>query len=73
MAFSRRGTLPVLDLDGERFVDSTRIIAALEQLEIVAKIPADPSYGDLRFNPCRDSLRGDPRFEKIITKLSPTP
>src|SRR5438034_7989055 len=48
-------------------------IAALEQLEIVAKIPADPSYGDLRFNPCRDSLHGDPRFEKIITKLSPTP
>ena len=48
-------------------------IAALEQLEIAAKTPADPSYGDLRFNPCRASLRGDPRFEKIITKLSPTP
>jgi hypothetical protein len=48
-------------------------IAALEQLEIVAKIPAHPSFGDLRFNPCRDSLHGDPRFEKIITKLSPTP
>ena len=48
-------------------------IAALEQLEIVAKIPAHPSCGDLRFNPCRDSLHGDPRFEKIITKLSPTP
>jgi glutathione S-transferase len=31
MAFSRRGTLPVLELDGERIVDSTRIIAALEQ------------------------------------------
>jgi glutathione S-transferase len=31
MAFSRRGTLPVLDLDGERIVDSTSIIAALEQ------------------------------------------
>jgi glutathione S-transferase len=31
MAFSRRGTLPVLDIDGERIVDSTRIIAALEQ------------------------------------------
>jgi glutathione S-transferase len=31
MMFSRRGTLPVLDLDGERIVDSTRIIAALEQ------------------------------------------
>src|SRR5271165_73049 len=31
MAFSLRGTLPVLDLDGERIVDSTRIIAALER------------------------------------------
>jgi TolB-like protein/Tfp pilus assembly protein PilF len=39
---------------------------ALEQLEIVAKIPAGPSYGDLRFNPCWDSLRGDPRFDKIV-------
>jgi tetratricopeptide (TPR) repeat protein len=27
---------------------------ALEQLEIVATIPAGPSYGDLRFNPCWD-------------------
>jgi TolB-like protein len=39
---------------------------ALEQLEIVAKIPAGPSYGDLRFNPCWDPLRGDPRFDKIV-------
>jgi hypothetical protein len=39
---------------------------ALEQLEIVATIPAGPSYGDLKFNPWRDSLRGDPRFEKIV-------
>jgi glutathione S-transferase len=31
MLFSRRGTLPVLDLDGERIVDSTRIVAALER------------------------------------------
>ncbi len=31
MAMSVRGTLPVLDLDGERIVDSTRIIAALER------------------------------------------
>jgi glutathione S-transferase len=31
MAFSRHGTLPVLDIDGERIVDSTRIIAALEE------------------------------------------
>jgi tetratricopeptide (TPR) repeat protein len=39
---------------------------ALEQLEIVAQIPAGPTYGDLRFNPCWDSLRGDKRFDKIV-------
>jgi TolB-like protein/Tfp pilus assembly protein PilF len=39
---------------------------ALEQLETVATIPNGPTYGDLKFNPCWDSLRGDPRFEKII-------
>jgi TolB-like protein len=44
---------------------------ALEQLEIVAKIPNGPSYGDLKFNPCWDSLRGDPRFDKIVASLVP--
>ena len=44
---------------------------AIEQLEIVAKIPNGPSYGDLKFNPCWDSLRGDPRFEKIVASLAP--
>jgi tetratricopeptide (TPR) repeat protein len=39
---------------------------ALGQLEIVAKIPAGPTYGDLRFNPCWDDLRGDKRFDKIV-------
>jgi glutathione S-transferase len=40
MAFSRRGgTLPVLDLDGERIVDSTRIIEALE-----GRYPDPPLY-----------------------------
>ena len=44
MAFSRRGTLPVLDLDGERIVDSTRIIAALEQrFPQPALYPDDPA------------------------------
>ncbi len=43
MAFSRRGTLPVLDLDGERIVDSTRIIAALERrFPQPALYPDDP-------------------------------
>jgi serine/threonine-protein kinase len=39
---------------------------ALDQLETVATIPAGPSYGDLRFNPCWDDLRGDKRFNKIV-------
>jgi TolB-like protein/class 3 adenylate cyclase len=44
---------------------------AIEQLEIIAKIPAGPSYGELRFDPTWDSLRGDPRFEKIVASLAP--
>jgi tetratricopeptide (TPR) repeat protein len=40
---------------------------ALEQLEIVATLPGEgPTYGDLRFNPCWDSLRGDKRFDRIV-------
>jgi TolB-like protein/Tfp pilus assembly protein PilF len=37
---------------------------ALEQLEVVARIPGGPTYGDLRLSPLWDPLRGDPRFEK---------
>ena len=39
---------------------------ALEQLEIVATLPGYTSYGDLRFNPRWDELRGDKRFDKIV-------
>jgi hypothetical protein len=40
---------------------------ALEQLEIVAKMSGGaPTYGDLRFNPCWDSLRADKRFDTIV-------
>jgi glutathione S-transferase len=41
MRFSIRGTLPVLDLDGARIVDSTRIIGALE-----GRDPERPLYPD---------------------------
>jgi TolB-like protein/Tfp pilus assembly protein PilF len=44
---------------------------ALEHLEVVARIPGGPSYGDLRLNPMWDPLRGDPRFEKIVAQLAP--
>ena len=44
---------------------------ALEQLEVVSKIPCGPSYGDLRLDSEWDSSRGDPRFEKIVASLAP--
>jgi len=44
---------------------------AIEQLEIVAKIPTGPTYGMLRLDPVWDSLRGDPRFEKMVASLAP--
>jgi TolB-like protein len=44
---------------------------ALEQLDIVSKLPYGPSYGELRLDLEWDSLRGDPRFEKIVASLAP--
>ena len=44
---------------------------ALEQLDLVSKIPYGPSYGQLRLDPEWDALRGDPRFEKIVASLAP--
>jgi serine/threonine-protein kinase len=44
---------------------------AIEQLEVVTKIPAGPHYGGLRLDPVWDPLRGDPRFEKIVASLKP--
>jgi tetratricopeptide (TPR) repeat protein len=44
---------------------------AIEQLAIVSKIPNGPTYGMLRLDPVWDSLRDDPRFEKIVASLSP--
>jgi eukaryotic-like serine/threonine-protein kinase len=41
---------------------------ALEQLKSVATLPGDgPTYGDLVLNPCWDDLRGDKRFDKIVS------
>ena len=43
MAFARRGTLPVVDLDGRRIMDSTRIIEALEARQPEPALhPTDP-------------------------------
>ena len=44
---------------------------ATEQLEVATRIPSDLSYGQLRLHPQWDALRGDPRFEAIMTSLAP--
>jgi tetratricopeptide (TPR) repeat protein len=44
---------------------------AIEQIAAVERVPNDLSYGDLKLHPDWDSLRGDPRFEKIVESLAP--
>jgi TolB-like protein len=39
---------------------------AFKQLATCARRPGGVTYGDLKFNPIWDSLRGDPRFEKLV-------
>ena len=42
---------------------------ALEQLAISAKIPAGVTYGELKLYPQWDSVRGDPRFAKLLATV----
>jgi hypothetical protein len=44
---------------------------ALDQIAATARIPSPLNYGELALNPWWDSLRDDPRFEKIVTSLAP--
>jgi serine/threonine protein kinase/Tfp pilus assembly protein PilF len=45
---------------------------ALQELERLAQMSGNPiGYGNLKFSPEWDSLRGDPRFEKIVASLAP--
>jgi tetratricopeptide (TPR) repeat protein len=47
---------------------------ACEQLAAAVRCPTsgmDLSYGELKLMPFWDSLRGDPRFEKIVASLAP--
>jgi tetratricopeptide (TPR) repeat protein len=44
---------------------------ACEQLAIATRKPGDLSYGQLKLMPFWDSLRRDPRFEKIVASLAP--
>jgi TolB-like protein len=66
-------------LDGASYIKNLAMIyawvgekdLALEQLAIAAKIPAGVTYGELKLYPQWDSLRGDPRFDKIVASLAP--
>jgi TolB-like protein/Flp pilus assembly protein TadD len=44
---------------------------AIEQIAAIQRIPNILSYGLLKLHPYWDSLRGDPRFEKIVASLAP--
>ena len=44
---------------------------AFEQLDTAARVPAGVSYGGLALLPHWDSLRADPRFNKILKLLAP--
>ena len=44
---------------------------AIEQIEAVERVPNNLSYGFLKLHPRWDSLRGDPRFERIVSSLAP--
>ncbi len=45
---------------------------AIERLTETAHLPGSHvSYGNLRLNPLWDPLRGDPRFQAIVTSLAP--
>jgi serine/threonine-protein kinase len=44
---------------------------ACQQLATLARRPSPLTYGQLKLMPFWDSLRGDPRFEKIIASLAP--
>ena len=47
--------------------------AAFRQLESSVKNPVGITYGELKQSPDWDSLRGDPRFEKLVGALAPKP
>ena len=66
-------------INGPRMIAQLAMIAAwagdkdlaLEQLAIAIRPPATVTYGQLKLLPFWDPLRGDPRFEKIVSSLAP--
>ena len=45
--------------------------SAIERLAFLAKTPGGPPYGQLKYDPAWDAVRGDPRFAEILNQLQP--
>ena len=66
-------------VNGARMIEYFTITAAwagdrdlaIQHIEFGIQNPTDLSYGQLKLHPYWDSLRGDPRFEKIVSSLAP--
>jgi serine/threonine-protein kinase len=66
-------------VNGARMIEYFTITAAwagdkdlaIRQVDYGIQSLTDLSYGQLKLHPYWDSLRGDPRFEKIVQSLAP--
>jgi TolB-like protein/Flp pilus assembly protein TadD len=45
--------------------------AALDQLELLARIPNGPPFGQLKYDPAWDAVRADPRFAAMLKEIEP--
>ena len=45
--------------------------SAIQQLNLITRVPSGVTYGQLRLHPYWDPLRGDARFEAIVASLAP--
>ncbi len=44
---------------------------AIETLAPLTQLPGGPTYGELRFDPAWEALRGRPRFEQLVAAMEP--
>jgi TolB-like protein/Tfp pilus assembly protein PilF len=45
--------------------------SALDELTLLGKTPGGPSFGELKYDPAWDAVRGDPRFTAMLNELQP--
>lgn len=47
--------------------------SAIDQLRFLSRIPNGPTFGQLKYDPAWDGVRGDPRFAEMLDQLQPRP